>query len=508
MAIINGTAWDDELFGTGGEDELRGFEGADVLRGRKSNDVLDGGTGVDLLIGRFGDDVYFVDHWDDKVVERAGGGADTVYAAVPYRLMREIENLELLGTVRLGLGNAGDNRIVGNAATNILDGRAGADHLIGGDGSDTLFGDGDGSIDQLDGGDGNDQYHVSTEDVVTDSGGVDRIVLFGPFFQLPTGIENLLKLDDTDAEIVGNSLNNEIRGGYGDDSIRGLGGDDYITGEEGHDTLSGGAGDDRLSGFYGNDHLSGGDGDDRLSYFVGTDVLDGGEGSDTASVTGTIDLANDTQLGGALTLLSIENLIGFGHGNIFYGDEGPNILETTFGENHRLYGRGGDDSLIGGFGADRLHGGAGADTIDGGFDADYLDGGEGADMIDGGFDADHLIGGEGADILDGGLGSDRFSFADGDSGNTVGSADLIVDFDGAEGDRINLQEMDANPAEPGDQAFTIAGGDAFSMTPGELLIRRTEDEYRIEGDLDGDAIADFLILAGPWGRLEAGDIIL
>ncbi len=47
MAVINGTAGNDNLAGTAAADTMRGFAGNDVLRGEAGADIIDGGAGYD-----------------------------------------------------------------------------------------------------------------------------------------------------------------------------------------------------------------------------------------------------------------------------------------------------------------------------------------------------------------------------------------------------------------------------------------------------------------------------
>jgi len=86
-----------------------------------------------------------------------------------------------------------------------------------------------------------------------------------------------------------------VRAGFGNDTITGDTGDNILVGDAGSDTLIGGAGADSLYGYRhdfangstdGNDNLSGGSGDDILVGGAGDDVLDGGLGSDTLTGDG------------------------------------------------------------------------------------------------------------------------------------------------------------------------------------------------------------------------------
>ena len=89
-----------------------------------------------------------------------------------------------------------------------------------------------------------------------------------------------------------------------------------------------------------------------------------------------------------------------------------NLDQSSATSSVRIYGLGGDDTIIGSNFADIIRGGTGADTINGG---------AGNDII---------IGGQGNDILTGGLGRDIFRWEAGDQG-TVGvpATDRIKDFD-------------------------------------------------------------------------------
>lgn len=247
MAIINGTASNDELWGTSGPDTMNGWEGNDVLRsgagddtliGGLGSDHLDGGTGADLMYGGLGHDTYYVDSVGDQTVELladAAGGVDLVRATVSHTLSSGIENLALTGTSNLnGNGNALSNTLYGNAGHNVLSGQDGLDVLYGEGGNDGLFGDegndtlnGQSGQDFLDGGAGadrmyggkdNDRYLVdnvgdqAVEDSADALGGVDHVIA-NVSYTLGYGIENLSLNNPTTAlNGTGNGLNNYING--------------------------------------------------------------------------------------------------------------------------------------------------------------------------------------------------------------------------------------------------------------------------------------------------------
>lgn len=127
--------------------------------------------------------------------------------------------------------------------------------------------------------------------------------------------------------------------------------------------------------------------------------------------------------------------------------EGFEEMRGADSEN-RLYGRGGDDWIIGGpiadhlegnDGDDILEGGEGADTLSGGRGDDRLYGGEGWDRLDGGDGDDVLQGGPGRDELRGGKGDDFLSGGVGFDTYVVGLGMDTIDVD-ADGGTIRLED--------------------------------------------------------------------
>jgi Ca2+-binding RTX toxin-like protein len=156
--LLDGGEGADQLAGDGGADTLLGGAGDDglrpgtslpgqvpLLRGGAGNDTLDAaaGGGGATLIGDEGDDLYLIDSPADLVIERPGGGWDTVQVSLSagfVLLPAEVEALILRGTGGGGVGNASANVILGNEGDNRLFGGDGADTLEGGPGADTLVG--------------------------------------------------------------------------------------------------------------------------------------------------------------------------------------------------------------------------------------------------------------------------------------------------------------------------------------------------------------------------------
>lgn len=409
--LMVGHGGNDILSGGAGNDFLHGGSGNDTLNGDAGNDLLDGGSGADAMTGGAGDDIYYVDNAGDQVIEKAGGGRDTVYASVNFDMAGlNVETLQLVGTANLnGYGSANADTIIGNDGRNIIDGRAGADTMIGGKGDDVYYVD-----------NANDR-------VVEKQGsaeGYDVVYASANFDLSATFVEELRLTGAADLNAFGNSQVNALYGNAGDNILDGRGGGDLMAGGKGNDT------------YYVDN--------------VGDKVVElAGEGNDTVYASVDYDLAGT----------NVENLILTGKANLnAYGSAGADTITGNDG-NNILDGRGGADVMAGGKGDDvyyvdnvndrviELQGSwAGNDTVyasvsynlggtfvetmwltgsadisaTGNSQANTLHGNSGDNVING-------MGGD--DVLSGGGGKDSFVFA------KAGHA-TITDFD--QGDSINL----------------------------------------------------------------------
>lgn len=182
--LMEGTAYNDTIYGRGGDDVIQGIEGNDTLNGEDGRDEILGGTGADRINGGRQDDTL-----------EGGTGSDFLW---------------------------GDAEWDSGA---FLESDAGADHMTGGAGDDTLYGDfgnyvystrfywvqtRQGAADYIDGGDGNDTIYGQ--------GGDD--------------------------EIHGGAGDDSITAGHGDDIVYGDAGNDTIRIGIGNDQVWGGTGND------------------------------------------------------------------------------------------------------------------------------------------------------------------------------------------------------------------------------------------------------------------------
>ncbi|MGK9170557.1 M10 family metallopeptidase C-terminal domain-containing protein [Inquilinus limosus] len=264
--------------------------------------------------------------------------------------------------------------------------------------------------------------------------------------------------------------------------------------EDGGDTVHGGEIEDNIHFTGGGNRLYGGGGDDAFAASaVGAgNLIDGGAGSDTLNLAGTGDGAFITLAEGRAAVRSehsglmyqydlrdIENLIDTAGNDILVGDDGPNLIETTFGDD-LLSGRGGDDEFRS---YDEIEPGSGNDTFVGGLGADRIHTANGVDTIR----IDRLV------------------------ESQPGREDVVMDF--SVRDILDVSRIDADQTAPGNQAFTFIGDAAFSGTAGELRYQRQGDGLLVSADADGDGQADMAVVLEPQPyqqltEITASDILL
>jgi Ca2+-binding RTX toxin-like protein len=130
------------------------------------------------------------------------------------------------------------------------------------------------------------------------------------------------------------------------------------------------------------------------------------------------------------------------------------------------------------------------------------------DIIIGSQGADIIQGNGAGDTLTGNGGADQFRYLSfGDS--LAATPDTITDFTPGT-DKIDLARIDANLLSPGDQAFSWIGSNAFSATgassAGELRAFESNGSWIVQGDLNGDGIADLVINLTLQGQTPLGAV--
>lgn len=137
-----------------------------------------------------------------------------------------------------------------------------------------------------------------------------------------------------------------------------------------------------------------------------------------------------------------------------------------------------------------------------------VNGDVGDDILIGGKKVERFSGDAGRDELTGGKGGDTFVFhLLNDTTVAEDGRDLIKDFSHAQGDGIDLSELDA-VIGGADDDFTFIGKDDFSNTPGELRYYFSGNKTFIEGTVDADGVADFMIELKGKINLVEGDFVL
>ncbi|WP_062110969.1 family 16 glycosylhydrolase [Aureimonas sp. AU40] len=397
------------------------------------------------LVGTARDDTFVVTHSGDTILEKAGGGTDTVHTSVDYTLPDNVENVVLLSGALKVVGNDEANRMFGNAEANMLIGGAGNDTLIGQGGADTMIG-----------GTGDDYYDVDNAgDLVVEKPGEGRDTVAASIdYILPDNVENLT-LTGSALRGTGNALDNTLLGNAMNNTLWGGAGNDVLDGGAGADTMAGGTGND--------------------TYYVdnaGDKVVEAaGEGSDC--INSSVDYTLPDNVEKLVLTGSALRATGNDLDNVLHGNALDNIL-IGGGGNDQLDGKAGADTMIGGTGDDIYYvdnpldlvierPGEGRDTVISSIDitlpanveqliltgsavrgtagdtaaslygnavGNVLTGGAGNDIIDGKAGDDTIRGGGGNDWLTGGSGRDLFVFGPG------GGADTITDFNAAE-DRVD-----------------------------------------------------------------------
>ncbi len=238
-----------------------------------------------------------------------GPGVDIPFTAFPGAQISENDTIYWDGFAAFIHGGSGDDAIFGGPDGDSIFGDAGNDEITGGGGNDVM-----------NGGAGDDIFHKGTvtndqetfnggagsDTVIFDTTGVtfpddtrfeaDLITGDGGVFGNPdnrdvfSSIENYTFIGPQAIYLTGNSADNRLESGDGDDDLRGERGNDYLIAGAGDDVLQGNSGDDFLFGGAGDDILFGGTGLDRLYGGAGRDVFFATPGSG-------LDIIYDYQLG-------------------------------------------------------------------------------------------------------------------------------------------------------------------------------------------------------------------
>lgn len=409
---------------------------------------------------------------------------------------------------RLG-GDAGDNVITARPGTDIymLDG-GGHDTATGGGSSDGFyFGAALDPLDHVDGGAGDDDQVALQGDytgahALTFGAGnlvnIETLVLYSGSttgFGDPGGHSYSYDLTTIDANVdAGKTLTVNANLLQAGENLTFNGSAET----DGSFLVFGGLGDDNLTGGQGSDAFFFGDG----GRFTAADHVDGGSGADDQ-----LGLRGDYSAGivfGANTMTNIETLVLLSASDTRFAPPGT-AFDYTVTLNDANVAAGHMFTVN----ANGLH--VGEDVIfDGSAETDgsfRFMMGAGNDTLIGGAKDDQFYGRMGQDVMTGGGGNDTYYFrAVGES--TAAAMDHITDFNA--GDHIDLSAIDASTSHTGNDAFAFIGEGAFSHVAGELRVVGSGSDWTIQGDIDGDGIADISIAVTTIGgyNFAANDFIL
>jgi Ca2+-binding RTX toxin-like protein len=286
--------------------------------------------------------------------------------------------------------------------------------------------------------------------------------------------------DDSVQALIG-TVDANLNGGSGSDSLTSDAGDDTLTlsksDNTGSEQASGGMGRDTLrgpttagtsgslSGGPGQDDLLGGASSDSLSGDAGADDIHGGDSFDTVNWGGVSNGIN----------VSLDEVANDGEPG-----ENDNVHDDIEGINGTFL----NDTLTGTVGSQQLSGFEGQDTIQGGPGEDGLSGGDGADTLQGEGASDFIEGGSDPDDMSGGPGAlDEVSY---DNQFGVGQVTVTINNvandgggNGAEGDnvRTDVEILRGGPnndtltgSTTDNQIFGLAGNDTIMGIGGDDTI--------------------------------------
>lgn len=213
MENINGSAFDDQLFGASAANRLDGGAG---------NDVLVGGAGADILIGGAGTDTAFY--------ETSSAGVTIVLDSTGATLgVGGDAQGDQLSTIENLIGSNFDDLLVGNSGVNRLEGGSGNDTFRSGAGGSSAGG----IAEFIVGGAG-----IDTIDYSASTSAVNARLFSGTSGSLSQGGEAdgdlLLQMEN----VIGSNFNDQLLGSTAGNKLVSGSGTDQMRGGSGADTLS------------------------------------------------------------------------------------------------------------------------------------------------------------------------------------------------------------------------------------------------------------------------------
>ncbi len=499
---VSGGSSNDSIDGGDGDDNLSGLGGNDTLYGRNGSDTVQGGAGDDYITG-----------------DQAAGGGPAPNPGNDF-----LDGGDGNDTI---FGEGGNDTVLGGLGNDSIDGGAGVDYLIGGDGNDQVYG-GTGT-NTLQGGAGDDVYFLenNTDSIIEFAGeGNDEIRTALTVVTMASHVELLTYTGGAvSALLVGGATDNNISGGTGRDELFGRDGNDILAdvgaaAGQG-DFMAGGLGNDIyvISNIGSSTSEATGEGIDEVRTAISIYGLQANIENLTATDNGTH---------AALVGNSLDNSITGGTGrDDLFGREGNDTLIGGSGFANSLYGQEGDDIYIvsatgdsviefTGEGTDEVRASTASFTLGANVEnlvytgggafigvgnnlGNAMTGGAGADSLNGLDGDDFITGGSGADILQGGAGADQFRYEGGETG-----FDRILDFVSGT-DKIALRSAFFTPTGTVD---FVSGGSVVATSANSTILYDTNTGivwYDDDGNGAGAAVA--IAQLNPGQTFAAGDFL-
>lgn len=320
---VEGTDFDDVIYGNGGSDTIHANDGSDIIIGGKGDDIL---YGDEPFLGTAGDDIYI---WNK------GDGFDELHDDLGSNIIRFGKEISFDDLIFRQNGDNLDIYVNGDRTQGM--------RLI--------------------------NFYYRDQ---------------GIHYTLEFADGTNVNLAESGLTLTQSDKSGSCSGTNHDDVIYGGSGNDIIYGKDGDDTLIGGKGDDELWGEEGNDIIvwNEGDGFDTvIDYNAGVNTVRFGAGITFEQLVFERDNNNlsifvdgDRTQGLELVDFVSKYKLEFADGTVYSPDEDGLFLSQSDKDDNEsgtqfddvLYGNGGDDSLHGKDGDDILSGGKGNDNLDGG----------------------------------------------------------------------------------------------------------------------------------------------
>lgn len=516
---------------------LVGSDISQSIFGAGGNDILDGDRGAttnsDTMYGGAGNDIYRVYAQSDVASEAqfdATGtlagvaatrvdatGTDTIFTSADYSLAANATAAGVDAIENLTVANASATTgyvLTGSGIANQIVGASGNDTIDGGAGADTMIGLG-----------GSDRYTVdNANDVIVEAvgGGSDRI----NFANNSNFAYVLSETAEVETINLGNGANNTSSGVV---NVTGNAFAQAINGTDAAETINGGGGADTLSGGGGIDTYTVSDSLATIIDNQGANIIN------YNGATGGINVGNQVTVG----TINATGAAATGSGVYLVGNNQVQTINGGAGAD-TLNGLGGADVLNGGAGDDvyRVYGGetlnenpnAGIDTVYTSVNytlgdnlenlvaatqADQttlvLQGNSLNNAVSGSNGNNVLAGAGGNDLLTGLGGADTFHFA----AVGVANADIIADFNSAQGDKISLDAGVFVGGANGTTGFgpTLDGtefqtGSIASGTGPTILYDQATGRLFFDSDGAGANAAQLFATVNPGTVLSANDFVI